>query len=321
MSIESHPRILSLGTINADFQVRAEEPLTAGKTLRARDFLRLGGGKAANVAFLARRLGAPATLIGRVGDDDLAAQALQPLRESGTDISNVTTAAGMSTGVSMITVPPSGEKSIVLAGNANDSWNVEAEERLVREIEAAPEGSMLVMDFEIPAAIAETGFSVARRRGLVCVLDPSFAGRIDLKRLPGLYAVTPNAKEAALLAGTGSNGIEGARKAARVLAEQGIKVVCIKLPRGGCLLHHKGQDMHIPSPPTKVVDTTGAGDAFTGALAVALLEGRGPLDAARFASAASACAVSGWGSQPAYPTRDEVENAALCLSAYPKRTD
>ncbi|ORE90717.1 putative ribokinase [Aurantimonas sp. 22II-16-19i] len=91
------------------------------KPLRARDFLGLGGGKAASVAFLARRFGAPATLIGRVGDDDLAKQALQPLRESGVDISEVTAAAGTPTALSMITVPPSGEKSIVLAGNANDA--------------------------------------------------------------------------------------------------------------------------------------------------------------------------------------------------------
>ena len=137
--------ILSIGSVNADFQVRVDQEAGKTTTMLAHDFVRLSGGKAANVAFLARRLGVPATLVARVGKDDLQEQALKPLQEAGVDISYVRKVEGASTGVSMIAVPPNGKKFIILAANANDLWEKEDEESVRRAIGEAPKGSVLVI--------------------------------------------------------------------------------------------------------------------------------------------------------------------------------
>ncbi|HEX4261405.1 MAG TPA: PfkB family carbohydrate kinase [Acetobacteraceae bacterium] len=119
----AEPVILSLGSVNADFQVRTRDAPDLGRTVMATDFVRLSGGKAANRAFLARRLGHPAWLLARVGADDLREQVLGPLRDAGVDLSGVSMADRIATAVSMIAVMPDGKKTIVLAANANDAWD------------------------------------------------------------------------------------------------------------------------------------------------------------------------------------------------------
>ncbi|GAA4330660.1 ribokinase [Pigmentiphaga soli] len=298
--------IASLGSINADFQVRVPRPLEAGTTLIATDFLPQGGGKAANVAFLARRLGAAATLIGRVGSDALGEQAMAPLRGQGIDLSHVSRAQEP-TAVSMIAVPPGGKKGIVLANNANDCWDDAAVADAVAAIEALDPGSVLVADYEIPPALVERAVEAAGRRGVRVVIDPSPPERADAAVLARAHAIAPDAAEASVLSGVSVKDEDSAAAAAGGLAALGIPIVCIKLADGGCLLAHGGRSTLIPAEPVTAVDATGAGDAFTGALAVALLEGRDPLAAACFAVAASTCAVTGYGSQPAYPDRAGVE--------------
>lgn len=305
----SGPVLLSLGSVNADFQVRVTEALEEGKTLQATDFLRLGGGKAANIALLARRFGIEASLLARVGDDDFAEQALAPMREAGVDLAAVTRASGTATAVSMITVPPSGKKSIVLAGNANDEWDEAAIEATIAAITSAPENSVLVFDLEVPTHVAERAMRAAVDRGFRSVLDPSFADRVQLDALDGLFAITPNAKEAGLLTGIGVDDEDGARQAAEALARV-VPVVCVKLSDGGCILREKNRELLIPAPATNVVDATGAGDAFTGAFAIALLERKSALEAACLGVATSAAAVSGYGSQPSYPKREAAEHVA-----------
>jgi ribokinase len=130
--------ILSLGSINADFQLRVDRRPEVNETLIGRDFLRLGGGRAANVAFFARKLGLEACLLAQVGDDDLAEQALAPLRNIGVDLSRVAAVEGCGTGVAMITVQPDGKKGIVAAGNANEAWTSEQAAEVVEVIEEAP---------------------------------------------------------------------------------------------------------------------------------------------------------------------------------------
>lgn len=301
------PTILSLGSINADFQVRTARPLQAGETLLGTNFTRLGGGKAANVAFLARRLGHPATLLGRVGNDEFSEQALAPLRRAGLDLAGVTVASGTATAVSMIAVPPDGKKSIVLAANANDAWDEPAANTVLATIGAAPSGSILAADFEVAPDVAARAVHAAHDRGLRVVLDPAPSNRADRETLALCDALTPDAREAGELAGTDTGTTEGAARAAMTLAGLGVPLVCIKLGDGGCVLAHAGRLVHIPAVPVDVVDSTGAGDAFTGALAVALLEGLPAQQAARFATAAAHLAVTGWGSQESYPTRAQLD--------------
>lgn len=302
----SAPVILSLGSVNADFQVRTQHPLEAGETLLASDFVRLGGGKAANVAFLAHRLGCPAILLARVGDDDLREQALAPLRRAGLCLDQVTVAPGIATAVSMIAVPPDGKKSIVLASNANDAWDEAAINTVLAAIGAAPAGSILAADLEITPDAAAQAIRAARARGLRVVLDPAPADRASKDILAQCYALSPDAREAGEITSTDAGTAEGAARAAAALARLGVKLVCVKLGDGGCVVAHEDRFTHIPPVDIEVVDSTGAGDAFTGALAVALLEGQAPLRAALFATAASHLAVTGYGSQESYPSRPAI---------------
>lgn len=306
------PAILSLGSINADFQVRIHEPLGGGLTLTGHDFVRLSGGKAANVAFLARRLGLDAILIGRIGQDDLAEQAMAPLREAGVDTRHVTCSTG-STGVSMIIVPPDGKKSIVLAGNANDNWDGAGIEAMLRAVSAAPKGSVLVVDQEIPARVVAKALRLSAERGILTVLDPSPPERVERAVLPCVHAMTPNVSEAGRLTGMVVSDVGSAMRAAECMLTWGVRVACVKLGDGGCVVAWAGGRLHIPSPSVHGVDTTGAGDAFTAAFAVSLLEDGDPVQAACYGVAASSCAVMAYGSQPSYPSRADIESRLPAL--------
>lgn len=300
------PAILSLGSINADFQVRIDVPLESGMTLMGRDFVRLSGGKAANVAFLARQLGRDAILLGRVGQDELAEQALAPLRQAGVDLRHVTRSAG-STAVSMIAVPPDGKKSIVLAGNANDRWDDAAAEAMMAVFARAHEESVLVVDSEISAEVVTKALRLAAERGIRTVLDPSPPERVERAAMQWVHAMTPNASEAGRLTDMEVSDAGSAMRAAECMLGWGVRIACVKLSDGGCVAAWKGGRVHIPSLDVDSVDATGAGDAFTAAFAVSLLEGGDPVRAACYGVAASGCAVMAYGSQPSYPSRAEIE--------------
>jgi ribokinase len=308
------PLVLSLGSINADFQMRIDRRPELSETLLARDFMRLGGGKAANVAYLARRLGRDAVLLGRVGDDDLSEQALAPLREAGVGLQHVARVRGADTAVSIITVPPDGKKGIILAPNANDLWEDGDPDRLDKIIACAPAGSILVIDSEVPGFVTEAAARSARRCGLCVLLDPSPADRVSDSLLRLVDVAVPNASEAETLTGIAVDGADTATRAARVLLDRGCKAVCIKLLDGGCVAA-RGEDVcHVTGGEVEVVDTTGAGDAFAGAMAVALSEGQDFIAAAVFAAAAANHAVTGYGSQPAYPGRDDIERISATIT-------
>ncbi|MDR6680319.1 carbohydrate kinase family protein [Pseudomonas oryzihabitans] len=306
--------LLSLGSINADFQVRTRVDLDSAETLLADDFQRRPGGKAANTAYLAARFGHRSLLLGRVGDDELAEQALVPLRHAGVDLTGVTPAEGTATAVSMILVPPSGKKRIVLANNANDRWDAEARQGLDECLAAAPADALLVLDCEIPTEIVRQAIEAAAARGLIVVVDPSFPERLPAELAQRITALTPNEEEAAGLLGEGLDDLPSLGRAARRLQQRGTPLVCIKLADGGCVLAEGERLWHLPPEPVDPVDSTGAGDAFTGVFAIGLSEGRSPREAATWATAAASLAVTGAGSQEAYAGRAEVLALAECLA-------
>ncbi|MGI4815719.1 MAG: PfkB family carbohydrate kinase [Janthinobacterium lividum] len=343
--------IIAVGSINADFEARAEAPPEV-ETRLASQFERLAGGKAANIAYLARHLGRPARLFGCVGDDELAEQALAPLRAAGVDLSGVARVTGVGTAVSMIELGRDGKKRILLANNANDQWPDGAYAGLLKAIETAPAASVLVVDYEIPARVADAAIRAAHARGLPIVVDPSFADRVDPGMLALMTAIAPNHEEAGSLLqqeanGRAANALDAAREAALALTQRGVRLACIKLPDGGCVFAVAGGSAApadaeniasgagnadlpsragaadarasapllylVPAVDMQVVDTTGAGDAFTGALAIALtapasadstagiLDADKALDAVVYAVAASHLSITRFGSQPAYP--------------------
>ena len=299
--------ILSLGSVNADFQVRVDRKPGSTTTMLTHDFTRLSGGKAANVAFMANLLGASASVIAHVGDDDLQQQALVPLQEKGIDLSHVQKVAGVTTGFSVIAVPADGKKYIMLSPNANDNWQQEDLEKVGRTIREAPEGSLLVVDYEVPPFVVEHAIAAARACNLPVILDPSPPERVDEALLSKVDYIVPDASESEELTNILPDSVENALKAARKLVQLGVKHALVKLEDGGCVATDGETALHVPPLSLEVVDTTGAGDAFAGALAVAVLEKRSLKDAACFATAASLAAVTTYGSQPAYPSRERLE--------------
>jgi len=299
--------IISLGSINVDFQMRAQHRPESGETLLAEDFLMAGGGKAANVAFIARRLGVDACLLARVGDDALAEEALSPLRRAGVDLTLTKPVEGQPTGAAFILVQPDGDKRIILAANANQAWVAEDLDEVAAAIYQAPLGSVLVADLEVSDDIVTAALLTARHCGLPIVLDPSPAGRMRLELFPLVDYLTPNPAETKLLTGIEIQSPEDGFRAGRALLRYGVGTALIKLQGGGCVVISRETQECLSAPRVDVVDKTGAGDAFAGALAVALLRGRTSRDAARFAVTAATLAVTRYGSQASYPSETEIE--------------
>lgn len=304
-------QVLCLGSINADFQMRVPRRPEVSETLVGHDYLRLGGGKAANVAFLCARLGVRAALFGHVGADDLAEQALAPLRRADIDLRGVRQVPGRDTGMALIAVPPDGHKGILLALNANDEpWSDQDWQHLEAALRQAPPHSVLVADAEMDRTALARSLREARRAGLRVVLDPSPADRVDAALLSLCHLVLPNPGEAQRLTGIECRNADAAARAARRLLEMGAGAGVVKLSDGGCVLAEPGRLLRVKPLGMEAVDTTGAGDAFAGGLAAGLARG-GDTDAAlRLAVAASQCAVTGYGSQPAYPDWQQASELA-----------
>jgi ribokinase len=304
------PAVFSAGTVNADFVLRIDAPLERGASLIAQCLLRTSGGRAANVAVMARRLGVPAHLFGCIGTDDLAEQALAGPRATGVDLAAVRRVP-TDTGLATILVGKGGEKTMILAPGANDAFSEADGERLAVDLHGAPDGSALVVDTELlPTAVAPA-FEAARETGRPAVLDPTRPDRVTDRLLELADHVTPNADEARRMTGILVKSPADARRAARRLRERGARHVHVRLSGGGCLtLWPDGEALLRAPAGLDVVDTTGAGDAFAGTLASAIIAHCAPVEAARLAVAAAACAVTGFGAQESYPDRTRLDAMA-----------
>lgn len=301
------PYVLSIGSINCDVQARAESWPQQSETRLARDFLCAGGGKGANVAYAVAKLGVPARLLGRVGNDAFAELALRGLRQVGVDLTQVRCVPDSQTGVAMIVVRDDGDKTIVLAPNANLRWEASAAGVLRTCIEALPSGSIVAVDLEVPVPVVLAGLCASRERGLCSVLDPSPADRATDELLRLSSYVVPNPREAQTLTGVEVRDPHTAKTSGLRLLARGASHACVKLPAGGVVWVGPERSEHLEVPAAPVVDTTGAGDAFAAGLCAALCRGLAPRAAAREASAAATFAVGRYGSQAAYPTRAELD--------------
>lgn len=301
-------RIVSLGGINVDFEVCLPRRPETGETMIADRFLMHGGGKGANVAYCAARLGADCSLAGSVGSDSLKEEALGPLRAVGVDVSHVRTVQGESTGVALLILQPDGSNMVLVASNANAEWTEDSEHALDTVIRGTHAGSVSVTDLEVPVGTVRQAVKCARDRGIITVVDPAPAGRMPVDIYESIDFLTPNDLEAEELTGVKVRTIEDAGRAGRILLEAGVGTVLVKIGAEGCVLVSPQTTLHVAGFSVPVVDTTGAGDAFAGGLAVALMEGFPVAEAARFAVATSALSVTKMGCQPSYPSRTEVED-------------
>lgn len=278
-----------------------------GETVIGSSFAVFPGGKGANQAYAAARLGGHVSMVGQVGDDTHGTWLKQHLASAGVDIAHVQADAAVATGVAVITIDAAAQNRIVITPGANGSF---ALERLQSSESLLAEANIVLLQLEIPPATVEHAARLAKRAGAVVILDPAPARAVSRDLLQCVDYVTPNETEVAMLTGVALQGPLDRTKAARAatkLRALGAKRVLVKLGALGALLVHDGGEYFWPAIPVKAVDTTAAGDAFNAAFAVALAEGQPEQDAGRFATAAAACSVTRAGAQPSMPVRQEVE--------------
>ena len=289
----SRPRVIVVGSVNTDLVVVTERLPAPGETVSGGRFSRHGGGKGANAAVAAARLGAHVTMVGAVGGDPFGDEALELLEREGVETGAVAR-VGAPTGVALINVDAAGENQIAVASGANAEVGADAVERAVR---AAGPGVVLT-NHEIPAAAR---LAAARAAQGPVVLNPAPARELADELLALGPILTPNAGEAAELTGE-----QDPEAAAAALAERTRAPVVVTLGARGAHARNVSGTFLAPAPAVTPVDTTGAGDAFNGALAVALAEGRDLRDAVRFAVAAAALSTRAEGAREGMPRRDEV---------------
>jgi ribokinase len=301
------PRILVVGSANVDVTVAAPRLPRPGETVSGGTLLVSHGGKGANQAVAARRLGAEVRLVGCVGDDASGHEVRAALGREGIDVSGVAVTDAAATGTAVIVVDAEGRNQIAVAPGANRSLTTDLVSARREDFAWA---DVVLCQLETPVATVRWVLEKARRQRAITVLNPAPVPDAALDLWPLVDYLTPNAGEAARLAGLEVSDVATARRAAEALRARGVGTTIVTLGAGGAVACGPEGTLHVPAFPVTAVDTTAAGDAFNGALAVALAEGRGLREALRFASAAAALACTRRGAQPSLPARAEVERLA-----------
>ena len=294
--------ITVVGSINMDLVVRAPRFAHPGETIIGESFVTIPGGKGANQAVAAQRLGGTVAMIGGVGEDAFGTAMAHGLAEEGIDVRHVDVRGGWASGVALITVNADGENTIVVVPGANGTLTVD-DVTLARDVILAAD--ILVLQLEIPMAVVHAAATVAHDAGRLVILNAAPAAALPDSLLPLVDYLIVNETELFIVAGPAA---QDQQTAVRGLQERGAGSIVVTLGGAGArLLPRQGAPTLVRAYVVDVVDTTAAGDAFVGAFAVALSEGLPPADALRRGNAAGALTVTRAGAQPSLPTRDEVE--------------
>jgi ribokinase len=297
--------IVVVGSLNMDFVVQVEALPERGQTVSGRGFVMLPGGKGANQACAAGRLGGRCQMIGRVGRDVFGERLKASLADAGVDTSRVLPTDGEATGVALIPVEVGGQNLIVVAGGAN----LRLTPGDVEEALGASQGGLLLAQLESPAETVEAAIMCGRSRGMTTILDPAPARPLSPAFLRAVDILTPNESEALALLGLRGSvvSIDEAAVLGRRLLELGAGTVILKLGANGAYLADAGGGRHFPTRQVVALDATAAGDTFNGALAVALGEHVDMAEAVAFANLAASISVTRLGAQASIPTRAEVD--------------
>lgn len=294
--------IVVVGSANIDFTLKVDRMPHRGETILGRELSVSFGGKGANQAVAARLAGAEVSFIGKVGRDPHGEQIRKNLESVGIGVAGLISDASCSTGVAFILVDPSGENQIVVGSGCNSHLtpdDLESREQLLS-------GAILLLQLETPQETILWALQRAKERGIRTLLNPAPAAPLPREYFSFVDLLTPNETEASSITGVPVKDGDGAEKAAARLLEMGCGEVIITLGARGCLWIGKGRARHFPAFPVLTVDSTGAGDAFSGALAAALAEGRPMEDAIPFANAAGALATTRRGAQESLPDRTAI---------------
>lgn len=299
-------RIVVVGSINLDLVAGTNRIPVSGETLTGNTFNTFHGGKGANQAVAAGKLGFPVAMVGCVGDDAFGPQLKQALRQARVATDHVSTVPGAS-GVALIITGSKGENIIVVVPGANGELTPQV---LEKSASALREAGILLAQLEIPLETVEYLVDFADKNAIPIVLDPAPARELPSVLLEKVTWITPNESETMTLLGKkgAELGSAAAAQAADTFLSLGVRNVVLKLGARGCLVAETGRSTeHVPAFKVNAVDTTAAGDAFNGAFAVGLMRGQTARESAVFASGVAAISVTRHGAQPSMPSEQEVE--------------
>lgn len=295
--------ICVVGSLNMDLVVATLRLPAPGETISGGPFATYPGGKGANQAVAAARLGAAVTLVGRVGDDAFGAALRTGAAQDGVDVRHVQVATGLASGVALIAVEASGQNTIIIAPGANAALTPDD---VVAAAPAITAARVLLLQLESPLPTVQQAASLARAAGVQVVLNPAPACPLPAELLALVDFLIPNEHEAALLAGAASAD-DPLALAQALRASSGVSHVIVTLGAAGALLlGPEDRPLWVAAHRVNAVDATAAGDAFVAAFAVALSEGCSPQEALAWGNAAGALTVTRHGAQPALPTRAEL---------------
>jgi ribokinase len=298
------PRIVVVGSSNTDMVIKAARIPAPGETVLGGEFFTTAGGKGANQAVAAARLGAEVTFIARVGADVLGEAALRNFEMEGLCTDYVSRDEEAASGVALIFVDAGGENAIAVASGANARLTAEDVARAEPRI---AEADVLLLQLEVPMPVVLAAVEIAKRHGRRVLLNPAPAQAVPDALLRQVDLLTPNETEAEMLLGRSDAGLAGVAATAQALRARGAGTVVVTMGKEGVFVVAEDGEYHVAGRRVQTVDTTGAGDAFSGALAYAWGSGRDFRVAIEFAIAASALSVTRAGAQSALPRHEEVE--------------
>ena len=298
------PVIVVFGGINMDLVGATRRMPMPGETVFGDSFHTAPGGKGANQAVAAARLGADVKMVGRVGADDFGPTLIDGLRREGIDVSRVAVDSGNHSGVAMILLDGDRQNYIVATYGANLACDQTQVEAVAEAIEGA---DALLLQLEVPLKAAKSAASLAKGRGVPVVWDPAPALPMGRDAYAVCDVLTPNQVEAEFLTGIPVVDIDSARLACVTLLADGVSAAVVKLGEGGAYYATADEHGFVPPFAVDVADTVAAGDAFAAALAVGISEGRTLRDAVLYGNGAGSLAVTKSGAQEAMPTRREVD--------------
>ncbi|REK77724.1 ribokinase [Paenibacillus paeoniae] len=297
--------ILIIGSLNMDLVLRVPYIPQVGETLLGRSMERVPGGKGANQAVAAAKLGANVTMLGKVGGDEFGAQLITNLNQAGVRTEGINLVAGASSGLAVIQVNDEGDNSIVVLAGANELCN---KNFILSYEDQIKEAEMVILQMEIPHKAVYEAVDLAKKHQKTVILNPAPApDSIPDHVLAQLDYLIPNETELMKLSGLPVNTVAEAEAAARELLAKGVRHVIVTLGGNGALLVNASEAVHVPARAVKAVDTTAAGDTFVGAFAVGLSEGKSVRESIHFATKVSSIAVTRAGAQTSIPERHEVD--------------
>ena len=298
-------KILVVGSSNTDLVVKTSKLPNPGETVVGGEYFKFHGGKGANQAMAAAKLGGKVTFIGKLGDDDFGKDAIINLKSEGISVDSILVDKESPSGIALIMVDENGENSIAVASGANSKLTSEEINQLADLI---TNHELILVQHEIPLEAIYALMEIAAEAGVRVILNPAPAMPFDADFLPKVFLLIPNENEAEALTGIRVKGLDSAYEAGRVILKMGVNHVVITLGKVGVVYLSQTTETFIPAIEVVAVDTTAAGDTFCGAIAVLLAEGADMESAIRFAVEAAGISVTRMGAQISQPYRSVIQS-------------